>query len=212
MLNELKKLPPLRSASASRKNLIGKRIASSNGRQQVQQSNGRRKVGQPAREVKNTNTSTGETTTNDNERINNNPVQTLLHIQQTSQQPEPLFNVVEERGPNLRKQFVVEISYAGITTRGTNSNKKLAKREAAKNMLIQLGYNEFDNSDTITSQNANSQNASRKVTFSEARVHSENNGQSVGGTAGRQLVPGILLMKSPENNRSKNQSFIYFFG
>ncbi|XP_031638499.1 double-stranded RNA-binding protein Staufen homolog 2 [Contarinia nasturtii] len=210
MLNELKKLPPLRSASemqgSRRKNFAGKRIASANSRQQVQQTNARRKGSQQVKEVNNTSTSATETTTNDNERVNN-AVQTLLHIQQTTQQPEPLFNVVEERGANRRKQFVVEISYAGLTARGTSSNKKLAKREAAKNMLIQLGYNEFDNSDVITSQNANSQNASRKVTFSEARVHSENIiGQSVGGAAGRQLVPGILLMKSPENNRKAKNS------
>lgn len=221
MLNELKKLPPIRTASETQANgrrskFAGKRNASSNSRQPVQPVNSRRKGSTTTtaaaaaattttttmvKEINNTSALSSETTNDENEL--SNPISMLLRIQQASKQPEPIYNVVEERGQGRRKEFVMEVNCSGLSARGIGTSKKNAKREAAKSILSQLGYSESGNLDVSTNQNANSVDKNRKVTFSEARVYSENNGQSVGGAAGRQLVPGLLLMKSPENNRSK---------
>lgn len=216
MLNELKKLPPIRSVSETqgngrRKNFTGKRNASSNSRQQVQQISSRRKGSTTmVKEVNNTSALSAETTTDENEL--GNPIAMLLRVQQVGKHPEPIYNVIEERGQGRRKEFVMEVNCSGLTARGIGSSKKLAKREAANNILNQMGYSsETGNLDVATGQNANNTDKGRKVTFSEARVYSENNGQSVGGAAGRQLVPGLLLMKSPENNRSKYHTLLSFF-
>lgn len=216
MLNELKKLPPIRSASETqgngrRKNSVGKRNASSNSRQQVQQISTRRKGSAAVvKELNNMSALNTETTIDENEL--GNPIAMLLRVQQVGKHPEPIYNVIEERGQGRRKEFVMEVNCSGLIARGIGSSKKLAKREAANNILNQMGYSsETGNLDAATGQNANNADKGRKVTFSEARVYSENNGQSIGGAAGRQLVPGLLLVKSPENNRSKYLFLLFFF-
>lgn len=214
MLNELKKLPPLRVAGESqangrRKNFPAKRTASTNSRQQVQQIPARRKGGQTIKEV-NTSALSTETATDENEL--SNPISMLLRIQQAAKQSEPVYAMVEERGQGRRKEFIMEVSCTGLTARGVGGSKKLAKREAAKNILVQMGYGDCGDADLAT---ANAIDKTRKVTFSETKVYNENNGQSGRASSGRQLVPGILLMKSPENSRSKwpfyGLCFAYFF-
>lgn len=203
MLNELKKLPPLRIAGESqangrRKNFTAKRTASTNSRQQVQQIPARRKGGQTIKEVNNTSTLSTETATDENEL--NNPISMLLRIQQAAKQSEPTYEMVEERGQGRRKEFIMEVCCTALTARGVGGSKKLAKRDAAKNILIQMGYSEFGNADLSM---ADAVDKTRKVTFSETKVYNDNNGQSGRGSSGRQLVPGILLMKSPETSKSK---------
>lgn len=205
MLNELKKLPPLRvvcetQSNGRRKNFGGKRNAATNSRQQVQQTNARRK-GVPIVKEINTSTLSTETATDENEV--SNPISVLLRIQQAAKQNEPIYTVVEERGQGRRKEFIMDVNCNGLVGRGVGSSKKLAKREAAKSVLIQLGYDDNGSSDVVATQSANATDKNRKVTFSEAKVYSESIGQSAGGAAGRQLVPGIFLMKNTENNRSK---------
>lgn len=211
MLNELKKLPPLRVASETpgngrRKNFTGgKRNGVSNSRQQVQQMNARRKGAPIVKEI-NTSTLSAETTTDENEV--SNPISVLLRIQQAAKQSEPIYTVIEERGQGRRKEFIMEVNCNGLVGRGVGGSKKLAKREAAKSVLVQLGYDDNGSSDIVATQSAIATDKNRKVTFSEAKVYRESIGQSVGGAAGRQLVPGIFIMKNPENSRSECSLFI----
>lgn len=221
MLNELKKLPPIRTTSETqgngrRQKFNGKRNATSNSRQQVQQTNVRQKGATTVKEINTSILSTENITTTTatvaitaaaaanaaDENEVSNPISVLLRIQQAAKQNEPIYTVVEERGQGRRKEFIMEVNCSGLVGRGVGSSKKLAKREAAKSVLIQLGYVDSGNSDSAATHNNNITDKNRKVTFSETKVYSENIGQSAGGAAGRQLVPGILLMKNPENNRS----------
>lgn len=209
MLNELKKLPPLRvanelQANGRRKNVGAKRIATTNSRQQVQQINPRRKGAAVLIKDNMINTSTlsTETATPADDSDVSNPISVLLRIQQANKQPEPIYTVVEERGQGRRKEFVMQANCSGFTGLGVGNSKKLAKREAAKSVLDQMGYVENASVNVVASQAVNVNDKSRKVTFTETKVYTENAGQ-VGGAAGRQLVPGILLMKGPENNRSE---------
>lgn len=216
MLNELKKLPPLRVASETqangrRKNFGGRRNASANSRQQVQQINPRRKGSVTSKEI-NISASSTDTTTASEESDASNPISVLLRMQQATKQIEPIYTMTEERGHGRRKEFTMEVKYSGLTGHGIGNSKKIAKREAAKNVLLQLGYDENGNAIANVNVNVNANvsagqavsaiDKSRKVTFTETKVYTENSGQ-VGGAAGRQLVPGLLLMKGPENNRSK---------
>lgn len=208
MLNELHKLPPLRVAgdlqgNGRRKNFAVKRNASSNSRQQVQQINDRRKGATLVKEINTSVLGSTETANDVNEVAN--PVAALIRLQQVSKKNEPIYNMVEERGQGRRKEFVMEVICSGMTVRGMGGNKRDAKRNAAKNILAQMGYNENGIVDGTISQNVNITDKNRKVTFSEARVYNENAVQSVGGASGRQLVPGLLLMKNQENNRSKSR-------
>lgn len=220
MLNELKKLPPLRVASETqangrRKNFGGRRNASANSRQQVQQINPRRKGSVTSKEI-NISASSTDTTMTSEESDASNPISVLLRMQQATKQIEPIYTMTEERGHGRRKEFTMEVKYSGLTGHGIGNSKKIAKREAAKNVLFQLGYDENGNAIANVNVNANANanasvsagqatsaiDKSRKVTFTETKVYTENSGQ-VGGAAGRQLVPGLLLMKGPENIRSK---------
>lgn len=139
-----------------------------------------------------------EPATDENEL--SNPISMLLKIQQAAKQSEPIYVMAEERGQGRRKEFIMDVACTGFAGRGVGASKKLAKRDAAKNVLVQMGYADYGNLDLAT---LNAVDKARKVTFSEAKVYNENSGQLIRGAAGRQLVPGILLMKSPENSRSK---------
>lgn len=202
MLNELKKLPPVHRAtadqSARRKNVGGKRIAT-NSRQQVQQFSGRRKTAAtPITEVgtSSVNVSVLSTESASDELDSNNPIVALTRIQQAEKQPQPVYTMTDVRGTGRRKEFVMEVKYNGLTGVGTGVSKKMAKREAAKHLLAQLSE-DGAGPEPPTSQT----DKARKVTFSEARGYSE--AQSVGGTGGRQIVPGLLHMKITENSKSK---------
>lgn len=242
MLNELNKLPPLRAASETqvsgrRQKFGNKRIAAPNNRQQVQQVNARRKGSttitatspQPppaatavtttttttTTAVKDLNTSTQSTDTNaTDEGEVSNPISMLLRLQQATKQSEPVYAVVGERGSGNRKEFTMEVSCNGLVGRGIGSSKKAAKREAAKSVLIQLGYNadgiganasgNANVGNKTTAQPANAMEKGRKVTFTAPKVFSDTTGvQSAGGASGRQLVPGMFLMKNTENIKSK---------
>lgn len=207
MLNELKQLPPLRPtndfhANNGRRNGRNvKRSNSTNGRQLVQQINPRRKQGGLTKEIS-PNAISSDVTVEEND--SNNPVSRLLRIQQASKKHDPVFSVVEERGQHRRKEFVIEVNCSGLTARGTSNSKKQAKRIAAKTMLVQLGYTECDSLQEISGSDQNACEKARKVTFTEPKTLNEHESTSkvVGGTAGRQLVPGLLLMRSPDNCKS----------
>lgn len=127
-----------------------------------------------------------------------NPISRLIQIQQANKEKEPIYTLIEERGAPRRREFIIEVAAGGHTAQGTGSNKKIAKRIAADSLLTLMGY------DLIPSENKENNNPEmnekpRKVTFQESpetlkppvSVPSTNQG----GSAGRQLVPGLLLMQ-----------------
>ncbi|XP_026275861.1 double-stranded RNA-binding protein Staufen homolog 2 isoform X1 [Frankliniella occidentalis] len=118
-----------------------------------------------------------------------NPISRLIQIQQAKKDQEPLYKLEEEKGAPRRREFVMSVKVGDIVCKGTGPNKKLAKRAAAEAMLLELGYSRppSGSSGGACLKNSNGKET-RKVPDTP----------SVGGTSGRQLVPGLLLV--PDSN------------
>lgn len=139
-----------------------------------------------------------------------NPISRLIQIQQANKEREPVYNVLEERGAARRREFVIEASVNGHSCTGVGPNKKVAKRNAADALLVELGYNNtkpIQPKNGKEEQNINQNDKNRKVTFVEEK-HDTQPTQSVGGSGGRQLVPGVLLVTEQNAgfNKPKNDN------
>ncbi|XP_053916456.1 double-stranded RNA-binding protein Staufen homolog 2 isoform X1 [Cuculus canorus] len=69
-----------------------------------------------------------------------NPISRLAQIQQAKKEKEPEYILLSERGMPRRREFVMQVKVGNEITTGTGPNKKIAKRNAAEAMLLQLGY------------------------------------------------------------------------
>ncbi|NWX78791.1 STAU2 protein, partial [Uria aalge] len=69
-----------------------------------------------------------------------NPISRLAQIQQAKKEKEPEYVLLSERGMPRRREFVMQVKVGNEITTGTGPNKKIAKRNAAEAMLLQLGY------------------------------------------------------------------------
>ncbi|CAO1334997.1 unnamed protein product [Diamesa tonsa] len=133
-----------------------------------------------------------------------NPISQLIQIQQARKEKEPTYTVVDERGSARRREFVIEVSAGGITASGTGPNKKLAKKIAAENLLILMGagttvlLSEVEQKDTKKCIDGEK---SKKVSFIDAEIAVEKAKQThqASSSAGRQIVPGLLLV-SPQSD------------
>uniref|UniRef100_A0A3B3DCF1 Double-stranded RNA-binding protein Staufen homolog 2 n=1 Tax=Oryzias melastigma TaxID=30732 RepID=A0A3B3DCF1_ORYME len=69
-----------------------------------------------------------------------NPISRLAQIQQAKKEKEPEYQLLSERGMPRRREFVMQVKVNNEVATGTGPNKKVAKRNAAEAMLLQLGY------------------------------------------------------------------------
>ncbi|XP_056363447.1 double-stranded RNA-binding protein Staufen homolog 1 isoform X5 [Oenanthe melanoleuca] len=69
-----------------------------------------------------------------------NPISRLAQIQQAKKEKEPEYLLVTERGLPRRREFVMQVKVGVHTAEGMGTNKKVAKRNAAENMLEILGF------------------------------------------------------------------------
>ncbi|XP_041923114.1 double-stranded RNA-binding protein Staufen homolog 2 isoform X4 [Alosa alosa] len=69
-----------------------------------------------------------------------NPISRLAQIQQAKKEKEPEYMLLSERGMPRRREFIMQVKVGGEMATGTGPNKKVAKRNAAEAMLLQLGY------------------------------------------------------------------------
>uniref|UniRef100_A0A671NEX0 Double-stranded RNA-binding protein Staufen homolog 2 n=1 Tax=Sinocyclocheilus anshuiensis TaxID=1608454 RepID=A0A671NEX0_9TELE len=69
-----------------------------------------------------------------------NPISRLAQIQQARKEKEPEYMLLSERGMPRRREFIMQVKVGTEVTTGTGPNKKVAKRNAAEAMLLQLGY------------------------------------------------------------------------
>ncbi|XP_054996263.1 double-stranded RNA-binding protein Staufen homolog 1 isoform X3 [Sorex araneus] len=69
-----------------------------------------------------------------------NPISRLAQIQQARKEKEPEYSLLSERGLPRRREFVMQVKVGNHTAEGTGTNKKVAKRNAAENMLEVLGF------------------------------------------------------------------------
>ncbi|KAM4622583.1 double-stranded RNA-binding protein Staufen homolog 1 isoform 2-T3 [Discoglossus pictus] len=69
-----------------------------------------------------------------------NPISRLAQIQQAKKDKEPEYMLITERGLPRRREFVMQVKVGNNTAEGMGTNKKVAKRNAAENMLEILGF------------------------------------------------------------------------
>ncbi|XP_077191691.1 double-stranded RNA-binding protein Staufen homolog 1 isoform X3 [Paroedura picta] len=69
-----------------------------------------------------------------------NPISRLAQIQQAKKEKEPEYMLITERGLPRRREFVMQVKVGMHTADGMGTNKKVAKRNAAENMLEVLGF------------------------------------------------------------------------
>lgn len=69
-----------------------------------------------------------------------NPISRLAQIQQAKKEKEPEYMLITERGLPRRREFVMQVKVGSHTAEGNGTNKKVAKRNAAENMLELLGF------------------------------------------------------------------------
>ncbi|XP_037062323.1 double-stranded RNA-binding protein Staufen homolog 2 isoform X7 [Peromyscus leucopus] len=69
-----------------------------------------------------------------------NPISRLAQIQQARKEKEPDYVLLSERGLPRRREFVMQVKVGNEVATGTGPNKKIAKKNAAEAMLLQLGY------------------------------------------------------------------------
>ncbi|XP_067932832.1 double-stranded RNA-binding protein Staufen homolog 2-like isoform X2 [Watersipora subatra] len=71
-----------------------------------------------------------------------NPISRLIQIQQANKRKEPVYSLVMEHGLPRRREFIMEVECNEKICQGKGPNKKLAKRNAAEEMLQQMGYSQ----------------------------------------------------------------------
>lgn len=215
MVIELQKLPPLPSQpsppphNGRRTGRVSKRSIPINNQQSlVQPVAVRRKPKNLIKDIVSSDDAMSSATTSNTATVATvedeviNPISRLLRMQQAAKKREPIYSVIEERGQQKRKEFVVEVECNGEKAQGIGSNKKLAKRMAAENFLIKMGYPRIDGTEIDGQKAAASGKSHRRVVFKEPEILGQAQAVSItsaGGSAGRQLVPGVLLMKSQDN-------------
>ncbi|KAK6491001.1 double-stranded RNA-binding protein Staufen-like protein 2-like isoform X2 [Huso huso] len=69
-----------------------------------------------------------------------NPISRLAQIQQAKKEKEPEYTLLSERGMPRRREFIMQVKVVNESATGTGPNKKVAKRNSAEAMLLQLGY------------------------------------------------------------------------
>lgn len=181
MLDELKKLPPPSPEKSTRTALKQKR-----------------KVPLPKKKTRNLIKEKPDEDPSDSV----NPISRLMQIQQARKEKEPVYTLLEERGVARRREFIMEVSASGKSATGIGPTKKLAKKEAAENLLVMLDYGRSSaisasspNKENMASNaNDNPDRPGRKVTFTESSGGAT--GAKQGGSAGRQIVPGVLQLNA----------------
>ncbi|XP_036330505.1 maternal effect protein staufen [Rhagoletis pomonella] len=100
-----------------------------------------------------------------------NPITQLIQLQQNRKEKEPLFELIAKNGNenSRRREFIIEVSAHGMVARGTGNSKKLAKRNAAQNLLIAMGESDTDTAGVNTaSAPATIQTAAAKERYARA--------------------------------------------
>ncbi|XP_060678764.1 double-stranded RNA-binding protein Staufen homolog 2 isoform X1 [Hemiscyllium ocellatum] len=96
-----------------------------------------------------------------------NPISRLAQIQQAKKEKEPEYLLLSEKGLPRRREFVMQVKVGPEVTTGTGPNKKVAKRNAAEAMLLQLGYKASIPTQSPEEKPVEKSWDGRKVTFAD---------------------------------------------
>ncbi|KAK6618063.1 hypothetical protein RUM44_002505 [Polyplax serrata] len=135
-----------------------------------------------------------------------NPMSRLIQIQQLKKEKKPVYTLLEERGTPKKREFVMQVTVGQFKATGSGSNKKLAKKAAAQNVLMQMGFGKPDGSEksfaAITQDGDQRDENDKKVSF----VETEKTENNTGGSSGRQLKPGIYVMSTCDQQCSQGNN------
>ncbi|XP_067632657.1 maternal effect protein staufen [Eurosta solidaginis] len=148
MLDELRKLPPLTPTKTPVKRIKGK--SSGKAAEAVETAGGgrgRSSGGGNERRKR------GSASIKDKSELDadaDNPITRLTQLQQNRKEKDPVFELIAKNGneSSRRREFIVEVTASGMVARGTGNSKKLAKRNAAQNLLLAMGVKEGDSIET----------------------------------------------------------------
>nr|XP_057915758.1 double-stranded RNA-binding protein Staufen homolog 2 [Doryrhamphus excisus] len=101
-----------------------------------------------------------------------NPISRLAQIQQAKKEKEPEYLLLSERGMPRRREFIMQVKVNSEVATGTGPNKKVAKRNAAEAMLLQLGYKASTLSPNPTEMDNKGWNG-QKAPFTEATSNTQ---------------------------------------
>uniref|UniRef100_A0A3P8XN15 Double-stranded RNA-binding protein Staufen homolog 2 n=1 Tax=Esox lucius TaxID=8010 RepID=A0A3P8XN15_ESOLU len=101
-----------------------------------------------------------------------NPISRLAQIQQAKKEKEPEYMLLSERGMPRRREFIMQVKVCGEVATGTGPNKKVAKRNAAEAMLLQLGYKASTCPQSPTEMDNKGWNG-QKASFNEATSNTQ---------------------------------------
>uniref|UniRef100_A0A3Q3VQJ1 Double-stranded RNA-binding protein Staufen homolog 2 n=1 Tax=Mola mola TaxID=94237 RepID=A0A3Q3VQJ1_MOLML len=101
-----------------------------------------------------------------------NPISRLAQIQQAKKEKEPEYVLLSERGMPRRREFIMQVKVNNEVATGTGPNKKVAKRNAAEAMLLQLGYKASTVPQNITEMDNKAWNG-QKTSFTEATSNTQ---------------------------------------
>ncbi|XP_059182790.1 double-stranded RNA-binding protein Staufen homolog 2 isoform X1 [Centropristis striata] len=101
-----------------------------------------------------------------------NPISRLAQIQQAKKEKEPEYLLLSERGMPRRREFIMQVKVNNEVATGTGPNKKVAKRNAAEAMLLQLGYKASTVPQTPTEMDNKGWNG-QKASFTEATSNTQ---------------------------------------
>uniref|UniRef100_A0A674NWF3 Double-stranded RNA-binding protein Staufen homolog 2 n=1 Tax=Takifugu rubripes TaxID=31033 RepID=A0A674NWF3_TAKRU len=101
-----------------------------------------------------------------------NPISRLAQIQQAKKEKEPEYVLLSERGMPRRREFIMQVKVNNEVATGTGPNKKVAKRNAAEAMLLQLGYKASTVQQNATEMDNKAWNG-QKASFTEATSNTQ---------------------------------------
>ncbi|XP_075906485.1 double-stranded RNA-binding protein Staufen homolog 2 isoform X2 [Nelusetta ayraudi] len=96
-----------------------------------------------------------------------NPISRLAQIQQAKKEKEPEYALLSERGMPRRREFIMQVKVNSEVATGTGPNKKVAKRNAAEAMLLQLGYKASTGAPNAPEMDGNKGWNGKKTSFAE---------------------------------------------
>ncbi|XP_054088861.1 maternal effect protein staufen [Zeugodacus cucurbitae] len=138
MLEELKKLPPLTPTKSPIKRIKVKTPSKATVAADAAAAGGGKFSGGVGERRKRGSSSIREKTDADTE--GENPITRLIQLQQNRKEKEPVFELIAKNGNenSRRREFIIEVTAHAMVARGTGNSKKLAKRNAAQNLLLAM--------------------------------------------------------------------------
>ncbi|XP_039953616.1 maternal effect protein staufen [Bactrocera tryoni] len=139
MLEELRKLPPLTPTKSPIKRIKVKTPSKAAAGADSVSGGGGKSGGSMGERRKRGSSSIKEK--NDADTETENPITRLIQLQQNRKEKEPIFELIAKNGNenSRRREFIIEVTAHGMVARGTGNSKKLAKRNAAQNLLLAMG-------------------------------------------------------------------------